>query len=134
MIVVDTSVWIDHLNDRVSPEVSLLRDLITDGLPPLLVGDLILCEILQGLSSEREARAVEAALRRFDVQAMVGPHLAGLSARNYRILRRQGITIRKTIDLLIGTFCIEHSHALLHNDRDFDPLEQHLNLKVIRPG
>lgn len=132
MIVVDTSVWIDHLNNHVSDQVKLLRRLILNGLPPLIVGDLILCEVLQGLGSDEQARRVEAALRKFDVYAIVDPLIASTAARNYRALRRRGITVRKTIDMLIGTFCIERGHALLHCDRDFDHLEQHLGLKVIR--
>ncbi len=132
MIVVDTSVWIDHLVDRRSEQVRCLRTMILDGLPGLIVGDLVLCEVLQGLASEKEARIVEAALRRFDVQAMAGPHIASISAMNHRRLRSYGITVRKTIDMLIGTFCIEHGHSLLYSDRDFDHLERHLGLRVIR--
>ena len=133
MIVVDTSVWIDHLNNHVSDQVRLLRDVILDGLPSLIVGDLILCEVLQGLASDAQARAVEAALRQFDVRAMVDPFIASSAATNYRLLRRGGITVRKTMDVLIGTFCIEQNHILLHNDRDFDHLERHLGLRVLHP-
>ena len=132
MIVVDTSVWIDHLIDRPSEQVRYLRALILEGRPRLIVGDLVLCEVLQGLASDNDASLVEAALRRFDVQTMVGPHIASASATNYRRLRSRGITVRKTIDMLIGTFCIEHGHALLHDDRDFDHLERHLGLKVVQ--
>ena len=129
MILVDTSVWIDHLNNRQTAEVGTLRGLV--GFTPLLVGDLILCEVLQGLRSEREAATVEQALRRFDVVSLVSPDLACRAAANYRFLRGKGITIRKTIDLLIATFCIENRHALLHSDRDFDPIEMHLGLQVV---
>ena len=132
MIVVDTGVWIDHLIDRSPQQVRYLRALILDGLPRLVVGDLVLCAVPQGLASENEARRVEAALRRFDVQAMADPHVASASAADYRRLRSRGITPAKTIDMLIGTFCIEHGHALLHDDRDFDHLEQHLGLQVVR--
>ena len=133
MIVVDTSVWIDHLNNHASDQVGLLRGLILDGLPSLIVGDLILCEVLQGLASDDQAQSVEAALRQFDVRAMVDPFIARSAAANYRLLRRSGITVRKTMDMLIGTFCIEHDLSLLHNDRDFDHLEQHLGLRVLHP-
>jgi len=129
MIVVDTSVWIDHLNDRDTQQVTTLRDLLPR--EPILVGDLILCEILQGLRNEREARQVESALRGFDLAPMCGIDLACRAAGNFRLLRSRGITIRKTIDLIIGTFCIENDHALLHDDRDFDPMEHHLGLRVI---
>ncbi len=132
MIVVDTSVWINHLIDRPSEQVRCLRALVLESGPRLIVGVLVLCEVLQGLASDDEARRVEAALRRFDVQAMASPQVASASAMNCRRLRSRGITVRKTIDMLIGTFCIEHGHALLHDDRDFDHLEQHLGLKVVR--
>ncbi len=97
---------------------------------PILVGDLVLCELLQGLRSDREAKLVEGALRRFDFVSLVTPDLAIRAATNYRFLRGKGVTIRKTIDLLIATFCIENSHTLLHADRDFDPLQIHLGLQV----
>ncbi len=129
MIVVDTSVWIDHLNGTSTNQVTTLRALI--GRVPLLVGDLILCEVLQGLASDKEARLVENALRRFELVSMVTPDLAVRSASNYRLLRGKGITVRKTIDLLIGAFCIAHGHSLLHSDRDFDPMQKHLGLRVV---
>lgn len=131
MILIDTSVWIDHLNNNHTDEVGALRRLV--GVAPLLVGDLILCEILQGLRSDREAAMVEQALARFDMVSLVTPSLAVRAAANYRFLRGKGITIRKTIDLLIATFCIENRHALLHSDRDFDQIEAHLGLQVIQP-
>jgi predicted nucleic acid-binding protein len=133
MIVVDTTVWIDHLNDTPTPQVIRLRDIITNRFALLVVGDLVLCEVLQGLSNEREAALVERALRRFVMEAMVNPSLASRSAANYRALRARGITVRKTMDMLIGTYCIEHGHALLHSDRDFDPMETHLGLSVVHP-
>ena len=127
MILVDSSVWINHLNGDATAEVSRLRGLITE--EPLLVGDLILCEVLQGLRSESEARQVERALRRFEVVSLLDPDLAVKAAANYRSLRARGITIRKTIDLVIGTFCIERGHALLHDDRDFEPMVRFLGLQ-----
>lgn len=131
MIVVDTSVWVDHLNDAATPQVVRLREIITGRLAHLLVGDLVLCEVLQRLSNDREAVMVERALRRFTVEPVVSPEIATKSAANYRRLRSRGIIVRKTIDMLIGTFCIEHDHALLHSDRDFDHMTQHLGLLVI---
>ena len=97
----------------------------------LLVGGLVLCELLQGLASEREAIMVERALRRFVLEPMVSPPLALRAAANYRALRARGITVRRTIDMLIGTLCIEHDHVLLHSDRDFDSIERHLDLSVM---
>jgi predicted nucleic acid-binding protein len=129
MIVVDTSVWIDHLNDRPTGPVTLFRTYL--GRQPILVGDLIMCEILQGLRNEAEALRVEAMLRGFEVVPMLDPDLAVRAAANYRRLRDRGITLRKTIDLIVGTFCIEKDHALLHNDRDYDPMAQHLGLRVL---
>ena len=129
MILVDSSVWIDHLRNTITAPVAHLRSLIS-GEELLLVGDLILCEVLQGLRTDTEARAVEDALREFEVVSLVDAELAIKSAANYRFLRRHGITIRKTIDLLIGTFCIERGHTLLHSDRDFAPMESLLGLQT----
>lgn len=132
MIAVHTSVWVDHLNDDSTPQVGILRDIISNRRARLVVGDLVLCEVLQGLGSDRDAGLVEAALRRFDVVPMVNPDLAIKSARNYRGLRALGITVRKTIDMLIGTCCVERGYALLHDDRDYDAMERHLGLEVVR--
>jgi predicted nucleic acid-binding protein len=127
--VVDSSVWIDHLNDRVTPEVRRLRALV--GREAILVGDLILLEVLQGLRDEGEAALVERALRRFDVVTMLAPDLASRAAANYRLLRSLGVTMRKTADLVIGTFCLERGHALLHSDRDFLPMQARLRLRTV---
>jgi predicted nucleic acid-binding protein len=132
VIVVDSSVWINHLNNQVTPEVRHLRALI--GRVAILVGDLILLEVLQGLRDGREAALVERALRRFDLAPMLDPDLASRAAANYRLLRSHGVTIRKTADLVIGTFCIERGHALLQNDRDFLPMQIHLGLRVVNVG
>ena len=126
MILVDSSVWIDHLNDTATEAVRQLRALIP--MQPLLIGDLILCEVLQGLRSEREARLVEAALRSFTAVSLLDTDLAVKAASNYRSLRAKGITIRKTVDIIIGTFCIERGHVLLHDDRDFEPMARFLGL------
>jgi predicted nucleic acid-binding protein len=126
MIVVDSSVWIDFLNGRNAPHVKALRAVL--GNDEIIVGDLMLCEVLQGLESERAARDVEALLRRFQIVPMVGGAIAVGAASNFRSLRRRGITIRKTIDLLIGTWCIENRRPLLHNDSDFRPMARYLGL------
>ncbi len=89
----------------------------------------MLCEVLQGLQSEQAARDVEALLRRFEIVSMVGDAIAVAGARNFRFLRRHGITVRKTIDLLIGTWCIENRASLLHNDSDFHPMTRYLGLR-----
>jgi predicted nucleic acid-binding protein len=129
VILVDSSVWIDHLNDAATTAVTCLRQLIAER--PLLVGDLILRDVLQRLRSEREARLVESALRPFDTCALLDPNLAVKAAANCRSLRTRGITVRKTIDLIIGTFCIERGHVLLHDDRDFEPMVRFLGLRAI---
>ena len=128
MILVDSSVWIDLLNNVVTEPVRRLRALIP--ATPLLIGDLILCEVLQGLRIEAQARLVERSLRRFEAVSLIDPELAVKAAANYRFLRRRGITVRKTIDLIIGTFCIERGHLLLHSDRDFAPMESLLGLQT----
>jgi predicted nucleic acid-binding protein len=133
MIVVDSTVWIDHLNENLTPQAVLLRRTIDEHLALLAVGDLILCEVLQGLATDREAQLVARALRRFTVLPMVNEALAVQAATNYRTLRSRGVTVRKTIDMLIGTFCIAHRHSLLHSDRDYDPMERYLGLIVVHP-
>ena len=126
MIVVDSSVWIDFLNGRKAPHVARLQAIL--GNEEIIVGDLMLCEVLQGLASERAARQVEGLLRRFEIVPMAGETIAVAAARNFRSLRKKGVSIRKTIDLLIGTWCIEHGRPLLHNDSDFRPMARHLGL------
>jgi hypothetical protein len=126
VIAVDTSVWIDFLNGRNAAHVQQLRAIL--GAEDVIVGDLMLCEVLQGLESERMAQEVEALLRRFEIVPMAGEAIAVAAAHNFRSLRRRGITIRRTIDLLIGTWCIENRAPLLHNDSDFRPMARHLGL------
>jgi len=129
VIVVDSSVWIDFINGGNAPHVRRLRTIL--GVDEIIVGDLMLCEVLQGLDSERAAREVEALLRRFEIVPMAGDAIATAAARNFRSLRRRGVTIRKTIDLLIGTWCIENRRPLLHNDGDFRPMARHLGLAEV---
>jgi predicted nucleic acid-binding protein len=129
VILVDSSVWIDHLRNRVTASVSYLRSLVSR--EELLVGDLILCEVLQGLRSGAEAKLVEDALREFAIVSLCDAELAVKAAANYRFLRSQGFTVRRTIDLIIGTFCIERGHLLLHGDRDFTPMERFLGLRTV---
>lgn len=129
MIVVDSSVWIDHLRGTPTEEVIRLRALF--GRQQLLVGDLVLYEILRGVGSEAEALRVEALLAEFEFVALSNREIAIKAAANYRMLRGRGITIRTAIDLIIGTFCIEYGHALLHSDRDFEPMERYLGLRTV---
>jgi predicted nucleic acid-binding protein len=96
----------------------------------IVIGDLILMEILMGAPSEGQAVRLRESLVCFTVVSLSDASIAELAARNYRHLRSLGVTIRKSIDLVIGTFCIEHGHHLLHDDRDFEPMVQHLGLKT----
>ena len=128
MILVDSSVWIDLLNNVVTEPVRRLRALLPT--TPLLIGDLILCEVLQGFRNEAQARLVERSLSRFEAVSLIDPELAVKAAANYRVLRRRGITVRKTIAVIIATYCIERGHSLLHSDRDFAPMERLLGLQT----
>jgi predicted nucleic acid-binding protein len=129
LIVADSSVWIAHLRDLATEPVLRLRNL--GAQVPLLVGDVILLEVLQGARNPADAMNIEREMRRFEVVAMLSPDLAVEAAANDRLLRSRGVTPRKTVDLIIGTFCIEHGHILLHDDRDFDPMRTHLGLQVL---
>ena len=130
MLVVDTSVWIDYFNGVKYPQTDFL-DTILDNTP-IIIGDLILEEVLQGFRYDPDFEKVRRALGKFMQENMVDPALAVQSARNYRFLRQKGITVRKTIDSLIATYCIENDHQLLHNDSDFDGYEEHLGLRVLQ--
>lgn len=129
MIVVDTSVWIDYFNGVATRETALLDAML--GVEPIVIGDLILAEVLQGFRAEGDARKARTALDRLLFQPMVGRDVALASARNYRALRARGVTVRKTIDMLIATFCLENGHRLLHADRDFMPIVEHLGLETL---
>jgi predicted nucleic acid-binding protein len=129
-MLVDSSVWIDFFNGRITPQTDTLdREL---GQGPIVLGDIVLAEVLQGFRNEREFQKVKRALLQFPILDMGGRDLALKSATNYRRLRARGITIRSTIDCWIATFCIEWGHELLHSDRDFDPFERVLGLRVVR--
>lgn len=117
-VMVDTSVWIALFRGTGTAEVQRLKTLLTANIT-LLLGDLILTEILQGLRSTREIQQVEAAFRAYPVMALVGEENARRSAAYYRQLRQQGVTVRKTVDCLIATWCIANRAALLHADQDF---------------
>jgi predicted nucleic acid-binding protein len=126
MILVDSSVWIAQLRGLSTPAVAKLEAAMVSS--PIIVGDLILVEVLQGARDDYHAARIERGLRQFDLVALLDPDLAPYVARNYRRLRDMGITIRKTNDVIIGTFCIERGCYLLHDDRDFEPMEAHLGL------
>lgn len=130
MIVVDSSIWIDYFNGTISNETDWLDESL--GIEPIIIGDIILAEVLQGFQNEKDFKTAKKLLLECPFMDMIGKELAIKSAMNYRSLRQKGITIRKTIDVMIGTFCIHNNFFLLHNDRDFDPLETHLKLKVMK--
>jgi|ERR1700685_880889 predicted nucleic acid-binding protein len=129
MIVVDSSVWIDYFNGRPTSEADVLSRIAP---LQLVVGDLIMAEVLQGFALERDFRIAETAFAALQFRAMGGHEIAIAAARNHRALRSRGITPRSTIDTIIATFCITEGHDLLHCDRDFDPFERHLSLRVLR--
>jgi predicted nucleic acid-binding protein len=131
VLIVDTSVWVDLFAGRETVQVGLFRE--ATGVQRVAVGDLMVCEILQGIRVQRQFDHVRSVLQDLMVVEMVGHANAVAAAANYRALRQRGITVRGTIDCLIATFCIEGGHRLLHNDRDFDPFERHLGLSVLRP-
>ena len=112
----------------MTSQVLKFRDLL--GREPLLLGDMVLLEILQGARDDSHAAGLETGLRRFRIVEMLDYRVAVSAARHYRVLRARGITIRKTADLIIGAYCIEHGHFLLHDDRDFEPMREHLGLLV----
>jgi len=131
MVIVDTSVWIDYFNLVDTPQTVWLDAAI--GREKVALTNLILCEILQGARTDLKFEAFAHDLRQFQIFDTGGIDLAVASARNFRTLRKKGFTIRRTIDCIIATFCIEGEHLLLHKDRDFDVFEQHLGLSVLEP-
>ncbi len=130
MIIVDSSVWIGYFNGNITPKTDWLDSAL--GNQSIVVGDLILTEVLQGFQSDKDFKKAKSLLLNFPVVEMLGREVALKSALNYRHLRKKGVTIRKTIDVIIGSFCIHNTFSLLHDDRDFVPLEKHLNLKVVQ--
>jgi len=129
MILVDSSVWIDYFNGKITKQTNLLDSLLVSEL--IVIGDIILTEVLQGFQEDKDFKKAGKLLDSLIFRQMLGREIAVKSAKNYRILRKKGVTVRKTIDVIIATFCIENNLPLLHSDRDFRPMEKHLNLKVI---
>lgn len=127
MVLVDSSVWIDFFRGVNTPQVEQLDRLL--GTEPLAIGDLILTEVLQGFSSERDFLQAHRLLSRLDLVRLGGRDIAVQAARNYRFLRACGVTIRKAIDMIIATRCIENDFSLLYSDRDFDPFVEHFGLR-----
>lgn len=128
MIVVDSSVWISYFAGVETDETSRLQAYARQH--QLIVGDIILLEVLRGARSEQSAQIMQSQLRQFLWTSMLDPDLALHAARNFRLLRSLGTTVRSSIDMIIGTYCIEHGHALLQRDRDFRPMRDHLGLTL----
>jgi predicted nucleic acid-binding protein len=129
MILVDSSVWIDYFNGRDTSQTSKLDELL--GVELLGIGDIILTEVLQGFRIDADYDTAKQVLTSLTVFNMLGIESAIKSADNFRILRKRGITIRKTVDVIIATFCIENDHALLFSDKDFMPFVQYLGLRAV---
>ncbi|MCH7975550.1 MAG: PIN domain nuclease [Bacteroidetes bacterium] len=127
MILVDSSVWVDYFNGVDTPQTSKLDSLL--GVEPLGIGDLILTEVLQGFRKDADYKQAKQLLLSLVIFDMLGVRKAVQSAEYFRTLRKQGITIRKTADVIIATFCIEEGHALLFSDRDFAPFVEQFGLR-----
>ena len=131
MILVDSSVWIDYFNGERSWQTDLLDHMLSN--VPIIMGDLILTEVLQGFKSDKDYETAKNYLDKLQFRQMGGYNVAIQSAQNYRQLRKVGVTVRKTIDIIIATFCIIEGLTLLHDDRDFDPIASHFPLKAFLP-
>jgi len=131
MMVVDSSVWIDYFNGRETRQTNHLDRLL--GRTPIVMGEPILTEVLQGFQNDRDFRTARDLLLRIPFMPILGRELALESAANYRRLRKSGVTVRKTMDVMIGTFCIHYQLSLLHDDRDFAPMARLLGLDVVIP-
>ncbi|MBW1865034.1 MAG: PIN domain nuclease [Deltaproteobacteria bacterium] len=131
MILVDSSVWINYFNGIYTWQTDLLDSYLSN--IPVIIGDLILAEVLQGFKSNKDYETAKDLLSTLPFRQIGGYNVAIQSAQNYRILRKTGVTVRKTIDVMIGTFCIMEGLPLLHDDRDFDPMVSHLSLRTPSP-
>ncbi len=129
MILVDSSVWIDYFKGAITPQTEKLDNLL--GYEPLAIGDLILTEVLQGFADERDFNEARKMLSSLTVVELSGQEIAIQAARNFRALRSLGVTVRKTIDTVIATRCIESGYDLLHCEKDFEPFVRHLGLRVV---
>jgi predicted nucleic acid-binding protein len=128
LILVDSSVWVDYFNGTITAQTETLDGLL--GREPVAIGDLILTEVLQGFSDDRTFHQVRNMLAALEVVELGGKEIAIQAAKNFRALRKLGVTVRKTIDSVIATRCIESGYTLLHSDRDFDGFSRHLGLRV----
>jgi len=132
VILVDSSVWIDYFRGTSTPETETLDALL--GTEPIATGDLILTEVLQGFVSDQDFNQAKKLLTSLEIVDLAGQTIAVQAAKNFRVLLAHGITVRKTIDTVIATRCIENRLPLLYSDRDFDPFVEHLGLRSALPG
>lgn len=131
MILVDSSVWIDYFNGRTTCTTDWLDAAL--GSEFLLMGDIILAEVLQGFQSDEDFDTAKSLLLTLPFMEMAGREVAIESAMNHRFLKKKGVTARRTIDVMIGTFCIHNDISLLHSDKDFGPMQEYLKLKSVAP-
>lgn len=129
MILVDSSVWIDYFKGAITPQTEKLDSVLSS--EPLLIGDLILTEVLQGFADRADFERARKLLTSLTVVELGGRHIAIRAAKHFRMLRQRGVTVRKTIDSIIAARCIESGYVLLHSDRDFDPFVKHLGLRTV---
>ena len=127
MIVVDSSVWIDYFGGKTNPAAEKLDSLL--GETPIAAGDLMLVEVLQGFRTDSDFATARDLLMSLTIVNMLNTSIALRSAANFRTLRKKGVTVRKTIDTIIATYCIENSLALLYSDKDFQPFREHMKLQ-----
>jgi predicted nucleic acid-binding protein len=130
MVVVDTTVWIDYVHGLETQYTNALDYELLHN--QVITGDLLITEFLQGFRNDKDFEAAKRIMDSLIYCDMLGKDIALKSAMNFRFLRKNGVTIRKTADVIIGTFCIEHDLPLLHNDRDFEPMEKYLGLRVYK--
>ncbi|MGK7892769.1 MAG: PIN domain nuclease [Xenococcus sp. (in: cyanobacteria)] len=131
MIMVDSSIWIDYFNGRDTTQTTELDSLL--GVKPIAIGDIILTEVLQGFRNDEDYKIAYSLLMSLTIFELWGEKMALKSADNYRLLRKRGITIRKTTDVIIASFCIENNLPLLFSDKDFLPFVKHLKLVSVCP-
>ena len=126
MIIVDSSVWIDYFSGADTSQAETLDSVL--GIKPVAIGDLILTEVLQGFRHDKDYKTARKVFEDVTIFDMLGTQMAIKSAENFRALRKKGITVRKTADVIIATFCIEQKLPLLFSDKDFKPFVKHLGL------
>ena len=129
MILVDSSVWIDYFNGQNTEQTDYLDNAL--GNKSIIMGDIILTEVLQGFKHDKDFDIAKSLLTSLDVHRLLDENIAIKSANNFRLLRKRGVTVRKTIDVIIATYCIEHNISLLQTDKDFLPFSEHMGLRIL---